>query len=175
MSRVFVTVGMAPQPFDRLILAVRGIVGKHDVFAQVGTSSIDPGCPHARYIAYWEVLDLIEAADVVVTHAGNTVRLVQRIGKVPIAIPRQASRDEMSNDHQTDYLRQEEVSGRVVALWNEADLRLAVERHPEVERSLLAERPPPNTPDPTRIRETMNALANRLVMNTNSRLIRFPT
>jgi SAM-dependent methyltransferase len=109
------------------------------VFIQTGTSSMVPPCEHAPFIGYEETVRRLAAADVVITHAGNTVRLVQRMGKVPIAIAREAARGEMRNDHQVEYLVAEEPRGRVVALSGELqDLAGLVADHPERERGLLA-------------------------------------
>ena len=85
MSSVFVTVGMGPWPFDRLVRAVAPVCTEHDVFVQTGTSSVAPPGPHQAFLSPAETLRRIRDADVVVTHGGNTVRLAQRAGKVPIA------------------------------------------------------------------------------------------
>jgi SAM-dependent methyltransferase len=136
---VFVTVGMGPWPFDRLIAACAALCADHNVFMQTGTSTVVPPCSFAPFIGYEETVRRLAAADVVITHAGNTVRLVQRMGKVPIAIAREASRGEMRNDHQVEYLLAELPRGRVVALAGDlSELSERVRVHPERERQLLA-------------------------------------
>ena len=135
---VFVTVGMGPWPFDRLLTALAEVCEQHDVFVQTGVSTFAPPCPHAAFLGFEETQRRIARADVVITHGGNTVRLVQRSGRIPIAVAREAARDEMRNDHQVAYLVSEVARGRVVAL--DGDLRGladAVSRHPERERTLL--------------------------------------
>jgi UDP-N-acetylglucosamine transferase subunit ALG13 len=117
--------------------------GRHRVFAQTGTSKVRLPCTQVPFIPYIELLERLRAADVVITHAGNTVRLVQRAGKVPIAIARTAAAREMPNDHQVAYLRHEERTGRVVAVWDTTDLGAAVDAHPAAELTLLAQRPLP--------------------------------
>lgn len=144
---VLVTVGMSRFPFDRLIEAVAPLTAEHDVFAQVGPARPPPGLPHARFLPFHELQARIGAADVLITHAGNTVRLAQRRGKIPIAVARRASLGEMANDHQVDYLRAEERTGGVVALWNLAELPDAVRAHPRIEPNLLAARPVPPPAD----------------------------
>lgn len=129
MPSLLVTVGMSPYPFDRLIAAIEGLERDYDVFAQIGTATVRPSCPHARFLAYPELRARLERADVVVTHAGNTVRLAQRAGKVPVVIAREARHGEMANDHQVHYLRGEQRRGRVIAVWDVADLPTAVRRH----------------------------------------------
>lgn len=106
---------------------------------QTGTSTVVPPCSSAPFIGYEETVRRLAEADVVITHAGNTVRLVERMGKVPIAIAREASRGEMRNDHQVEYLRAEEPRGRVIALWGDlSELGRAVAEHPRREQQLLA-------------------------------------
>lgn len=130
---------MGPWPFDRLIAACAALCADHDVYIQTGTSTVVPPCEHAPFIGYEETVRRLAAADVVITHAGNTVRLVQRMGKVPIAIAREAKRGEMRNDHQVEYLVAEEPRGLVVALWGAlSDLSERVLVHPEQAMQLLA-------------------------------------
>lgn len=138
---VLVTLGMSAWPFDRLLRGVAPLCPRHRVFAQTGASLFRLPCAQAPYVPYQELRERIRAADVVITHAGNTVRLVQRAGKVPIAVARMAADREMPNDHQVDYLRHEERTGRVVAVWDVAELEATVEAHRAAESALLAERP----------------------------------
>jgi SAM-dependent methyltransferase len=149
---------MGPWPFDRLVRAVAPLCAEHDVFVQTGTSSVVPPCPHRRFLGPAETLRRITAADVVVTHGGNTVRLVQRAGKVPIAVAREAARGEMRNDHQVTYLAGERAGGRVrVLAGDEPALAAAVADHPAVQRDLLAAAAPlPPPADPRRLAETLD-------------------
>jgi SAM-dependent methyltransferase/UDP-N-acetylglucosamine transferase subunit ALG13 len=159
VSSVFVTVGMGPWPFDRLVRAVAPLCAEHDVFVQTGTSSIVPPCPHRRFLGPAETLRRIRAADVVVTHGGNAVRLAQRAGKVPIAVAREAARGEMRNDHQVAYLAGERAGGPVrVLAGDEPPLAAAIADHPAVQRELLAAAAPlPPPADPHRLVETLDA------------------
>ena len=86
MARILVTVGMGPWPFDRLIRALGPLCAEHEVFAQTGTSAVTPPCLHQQFVPFSDLQERIVAAEVIITHAGNTVRLVQRAGKVPIAV-----------------------------------------------------------------------------------------
>jgi SAM-dependent methyltransferase len=159
VSSVFVTVGMGPWPFDRLIRAVAPLCAEHDVFVQTGTSSVVPPCPHQRYLGPAETAQRIRTADVVISHGGNTVRLAQRAGKVPIAVAREATRGEMRNDHQVAYLAGERVGGRVRVLAGDAlPLAAAVAGHAAVERRLLAAAPDLPVPaDPVELGERLDA------------------
>ncbi len=141
---VVVTVGMGRWPFDRLLRAVGALGDDYDLFVQRGTSDVPLACPAPRFVSPSELRDRMQAADVVVTHAGNTVRLVQRLGKVPICVAREQRRGEMANDHQVQFLRHEQRSGLAVGLWGELDdLAAAIAGHPAVEAALLATRPKP--------------------------------
>ena len=157
---VFVTVGMGPWPFDRLLGALPAVCAAHDVFVQSGTSTLIPPCPHAPFLGYEETQRRISEADVVITHAGNTVRLIQRAGKVPIAVAREAARGEMRNNHQVAYLRTEVAAGRVVALDGALDaLADAVAGHPERERAMRAGGAELSPVDGERVADLLDATA----------------
>ncbi len=127
---------------DRLVIAAAALAGDHDVFVQTGSSAVVPDCPHADFTGFDEVQRRISEADVVLTHAGNSVRLVQRAGKVPVVVAREPGRGELRNHHQQVYVRDLDVLGPAVVLSGElADLGAAVARHPEVEAGLLATAP----------------------------------
>ena len=158
MARIVVTVGMGRWPFDRLIAAAAELAREHEVFIQTGTSTVPtPGCVHRASVAPEELRERMLAADVVVTHAGNTVRWLQRRGRVPIAVARQADLGEMGNDHQVTYLRQEERRGRVLAVWDVHDLAGTVARHDELSAS-VADRPVPLVTHPEVLRRQLGAL-----------------
>jgi UDP-N-acetylglucosamine transferase subunit ALG13 len=162
MARILVTVGMGPWPFDRLIRALSPLCAEHEVFAQTGTSAVRPSCPHQQFVPFSDLQERIAEADVIITHAGNTVRLVQRAGKVPIAVARRASLGEMGNDHQVAYLRLEERTGRVVAVWEPDDLQPAVAAHAARQAQLLRERPLAPAVTPDQVIHTLDSLCARL-------------
>jgi UDP-N-acetylglucosamine transferase subunit ALG13 len=162
MARILVTVGMGPWPFDRLISAIAPLCTDHDVFAQTGTARVRPPCRHRPFVPFDDLQERIGAADVVITHAGNTVRLVQRAHKVPIAVARRAGLGEMGNDHQVHYLHMEEVNGPVMAVWDVARLAEAVTAHGAQQARLLRERPVPPAATPRQIIETLDSLCARL-------------
>ncbi|MEJ7583628.1 MAG: methyltransferase domain-containing protein [Acidimicrobiales bacterium] len=159
---MFVTVGMSRWPFDRLVAAADRLADHsgHDVFVQTGTAAVVPRCPHARFLAPEELGRRIAQADVVITHAGNSVRLVQRQGKVPLAVAREPGWGEMGNDHQVRFLASERGSGRVVVLEDLDRLPHAVAEHGALEGRLLAERPPPPPPpEPDELAHRLDTLA----------------
>ena len=162
---ILVTVGMSSWPFDRLLRAIVPLCHKHQVFAQFGMSKVMPPCAGAPYVPYDELMERVRAADVVITHAGNTVRVVQRYGKVPIAVARMAAAGEMANDHQVEYLR----DGRVVAIWDLERLPHAVEEHAGVEARMISERQLSRPADAAHVIAVLDDLWDRLDRNRRVR------
>ena len=168
--RVFDTVGMGPFPFDRLIGALDTIVDDHEVFAQIGESTIEPRCDWARFIEPNELEERLRVADVVITHGGNTVRHVQRLGKAPIVVPRLEAHGEMSNDHQQRFVDFEKDRTPMVVLAGDlSNIAEAVAEHPATEPSLITRSSVPQTTDgddfagllgPTLLDEETNPLAD---------------
>lgn len=157
---VFVTVGMGPWPFDRLVRAIEALTVDFDVFAQVGTTSVVPPCAHADFIDSEEFERRLVDADIVVTHAGNTLRQVQRLGKVPIAVARVAVLGEMANDHQVRFLDAERnVSPVIVAGGQPLDLVSAVGTHLRTADRLVEERVVPAATDASTVRRRLAPLA----------------
>ncbi len=154
---VFVTVGMSDFPFDRLIGALDAIVDDHDVFAQIGASTIVPRCAHARTIDPIELENRIAEADVVICHGGNTVRVAQRHGKAPIVVPRQERYGEMSNDHQVRFVEHERDRSPLIVLDDGDDLVAAVDQLLDIEDRLLTERPVPTRSHADEVRRRLKA------------------
>lgn len=160
MASVVVTVGMGRWPFDRLVRAADSLHPDHDVFIQTGTSSVPLKCENRPWVAPDELQRRMLGADVVVTHAGNTVRWLQRRGRVPVAVARRADLGEMGNDHQVHYLRAESRTGPVIPLWDVGELAEVVERHVDLAAS-VADRPVPDLADPDVLRNQLDELAVR--------------
>jgi UDP-N-acetylglucosamine transferase subunit ALG13 len=163
MARILVTVGMGPLPFDRLVAAVHPLCAYHDVFVQTGTSAVVPPCPHADYVPLDEMQRRIDDADVVVTHAGSTVRLVQRLDRVPVVVARRRRLGEAIDDEQERYLRAEEQDGRAYALWDTGALPAAVAQHPTVAARLLATRPLPSPVSDEHLINVLDEVTARLL------------
>ena len=79
---------------------------------------------------------------------------------------------EMRNDHQHEFLAHEERTGRIVAVWDTADLAGAVAVHRESERRLLAARPLPPPRDPEALAGELDRLCARLVRRPRSEAVR---
>lgn len=148
---VFVTVGMGRWPFDRLLRAIEPVSIRHRVFAQSGTSELRLSYPHSSFLEREEFERRCREADVLITHAGNTVRVAQRIGKAPIVVAREQRRGEMGNDHQVRFLDAENGLTPMVVLGGDLeDLLVHVEKHREIERALLRSRTVPTPASPIR-------------------------
>lgn len=143
MASVVVTTGMGRWPFDRLVEALEPVAAHHDVWAQIGPGTIRPSYQHVRHAPYGELMERIESADVVITHAGNTVRVVQRMGKVPIVVPREAARGEMGNDHQVRFVDHESEQTPMIILRGELDDLADVIDHYDEYAAAVADRPVP--------------------------------
>jgi exopolysaccharide biosynthesis glucuronosyltransferase PssE len=128
---IFVTVG-AQMHFDRLIRAIDDWAeerGRTDVFAQVGPSEY-----HARCIETVRSLDpaafraRAESATALVAHAGmGTIITALELGKPLLVFPRDFERRETRNDHQVATARHFAESGRVLAAFDEQELRLRLD------------------------------------------------
>ncbi|HEX4018062.1 MAG TPA: methyltransferase domain-containing protein [Frankiaceae bacterium] len=154
---IVVTVGMGRWPFDRLLEAVAPLCTEHNVFVQTGSSTMTLPCEQRAYVTPDELNRRLERADVVVTHAGNTVRLVQRMGKVPVAVARERARGEMADDHQVTFLRSEEISSRVRAVWDVGTLGSVVTQHAR-SRAVLPPGALAPAADPRGVGETLDRL-----------------
>ncbi|MCB0976969.1 MAG: methyltransferase domain-containing protein [Acidimicrobiales bacterium] len=156
--KVLATTGMGRWPFDRLVRALEPVARDHDLVAQIGNGHLRPSYPFVRHMRPSELRRHIAEADVVVTHAGNTVRLVQRMGKVPIVVAREAARGEMGNDHQVRFVETEsKLSPMVVLSGDLHGLPEAVERHPEISVDVAARPVPPVATD-TQVVEALEAV-----------------
>ena len=108
---IFVTVGTHEQQFNRLIreideLKEEGVITS-DVFIQVGFSDYQPRfCRWERFLSYDEMNNLMEKADIIITHGGPaTFMNVIANGKRPVVVPRRKKFGEHVNDHQLDFCK----------------------------------------------------------------------
>lgn len=108
---IFVTVGTHEQQFNRLIreideLKEEGVITS-DIFIQVGFSDYQPRfCRWERFLSYDEMNNLMEKADIIITHGGPaTFMNVIANGKKPVVVPRRKKFGEHVNDHQLDFCK----------------------------------------------------------------------
>jgi UDP-N-acetylglucosamine transferase subunit ALG13 len=130
---IFVTVGTHHQPLGRLIEAL-GDLPADQLMVQYGHSpSPAPGTVHEAvpFLAYDELVAHMDAADVVITHAGvGSVLTAMRMGHTPLVVARRKQFGEHVDDHQVELTRVLEQTGRVVAVWEMNRLAAAVESLP---------------------------------------------
>jgi UDP-N-acetylglucosamine transferase subunit ALG13 len=129
---IFVTVG-TQGAFDRLVRAVdewAGSQAKSDIFAQIGPSDYRPQhFEAARFLDSAEFRTRIAAAAIVVAHAGiGSIIAALEHGKPIIVMPRRADLREQRNDHQIATARRFAEQGRVIAAFDEAELRDKLDR-----------------------------------------------
>ncbi len=123
---IFVTVGTQGQ-FDRLIATVDGWAcanSKTDVFAQIGPS--DYRSEHIRterFIDVTEFRERVEAASLVISHAGmGSIITALELGKRIIVMPRRASLGEHRNDHQLATAKRFAEQGAIMVAFTEQEL-----------------------------------------------------
>jgi UDP-N-acetylglucosamine transferase subunit ALG13 len=138
---IFATVGTQGK-FDRLIRAVDAWAGAHertDVFAQTGPT--DYHSEHIRterFIDATEFRKRVEAASVVISHAGmGSIITALELGKRIIVMPRRASLGEHRNDHQFSTAKRFAEQGRIMVAFTEQEL---VEKLDQIRHSDEAER-----------------------------------
>lgn len=128
---IFVTVGTHHQPFPRLIDALAGLPGG-DVVVQHGHSRSPPGVREAvAFLPFPELMDRLNAADVVVTHAGvGSILLARRSGHTPVVVPRRRRFGEHVDDHQVELAQALAKEGKVLAVTDTAQLAATVRASP---------------------------------------------
>jgi hypothetical protein len=119
----------------------------------------------APYVPLGEFRCRLTEADIVITHVGATVRLVQRLGRLPLVVPRLRRHGEAPDDSQTAFLRAEEAYFRVHPVWDLDQLTDEVAFHPRRPPEPL----PPPTP-PADLIATMSELCERLLDRGPARL-----
>ena len=145
---IFVTLGTHHDPFNRLIDGLAALPGD-ELVVQHGHSPAPPGVLEAmEFLPFAEMLDRIRAADVVVTHAGvGSILLSLRNGRTPLVVPRRRVHGEHVDDHQVELTSALADAGKVIPVWNVADLP-----------RLVADAPPPAAPQPPREGELHRAV-----------------
>lgn len=99
---IFALVGTHEQQFDRLVRALDDLDTDEARIVQYGYSTYRPAnCAAHKFLPFDDVRRYMEAADVVITHAGTgSVMFALSLGKRPIVAPRYAKFGEHVDDHQ---------------------------------------------------------------------------
>lgn len=123
---IFATVGTQGQ-FDRLIRTIdewAGVNGRTDIFAQTGPSDYRPRYIRTeRFIDATEFRERVEAASLVISHAGmGSIITALELGKRIIVMPRRASFGEHRNDHQLATAKRFADQGAIMVVFSEQEL-----------------------------------------------------
>lgn len=139
---IFVTVGTHEQPFDRLVEAIDNLKGQgliaQDVFIQSGYSMYKPRfCSFSDFIGFNEMIERINAADIVITHGGTgSIMLVLYNGKIPVVMPRQKKYNEHIDDHQVRFCEKMESKGKTLAVYETETLLAAIDNYESLVKEL---------------------------------------
>ena len=161
---IFVTVGNARQPFDRLISAVERAVDAGVITGEVVVQHGHSRAPRVgtvrRTFDRGEFEGCLRRARIIICHAGvGSVLDSLRHGKRPIVMARRKPLDEMVNNHQVDLATKLGMLGLVFVVENAEEIAACLRRPPG---DFTVDPPAPN-PEPLRVvREFLGAVeANR--------------
>lgn len=126
----FVSVGNATQPFTRLLEAVCEVAPRlpQPVFVQFGAaqSFACPGCAGVAFLEMEAFAQHVSEAELLILHAGaGSVIHAVRAGKIPVVMPRHASLGEHVDNHQLEFARELEKTGKVFVAHDAATLMQA--------------------------------------------------
>lgn len=169
--RIFITVGNAFNPFDRVLAWADEAIASLDVpvegICQYGHSTIRPrklNCQQS--LSRTEFDSEIARADVVICHAGvGTLWSALREGHRPLVVPRLGSLGEHVNDHQleiVDALRKEE---RIEVIRDASHMASELQRYARQQ----VRRGNPHTDDPLRFTKVAAAIGQGSIRETTSR------
>lgn len=127
---IFVTCGSSPAGFERLMRALE-VLPPSELTVQHGPVAA-PRCATAYdFLPFDRVVELMQEADVVVSHAGvGSILCALQAGHVPIVFPRLKRHGETVDDHQVELARALAQRGTVLVATTPHELRLAVASAP---------------------------------------------
>ncbi len=128
---IFATVGSTQIPFERFMRALEALPGDQ-LLVQHGPVPPPPGAARANaFMQFPEMIESMEAADVVVCHAGaGSILCALRAGHTPVVVPRLKRYEETVDDHQVEFSRALAAEGKVISVEDLDLLREAVETAP---------------------------------------------
>jgi UDP-N-acetylglucosamine transferase subunit ALG13 len=114
---IFATVGSTQFRFDRLVQALEQLPVEQ-LFVQHGP--VPPPAAAGRatdFMQFPEVVESMERADAVVSHAGaGSILCALRVGHVPVVVPRLQRFGETVDDHQVELARALAQDGKVICV-----------------------------------------------------------
>ena len=131
---VFVTVGNATQGFQRLLKAVddaagQGLFRDESIFMQTGNNPNFRAshCEQQPFLPMSQFEAMLSDSSLVICHGGaGTLINVLRAGRIPLVMPRRRQYSEHVDDHQVELVQALAVDGRVVPVFEAADLKDAI-------------------------------------------------
>jgi len=140
---IFVTVGStqggAQMGFPRLINALAALPGDQ-LSVQYGATAPPAHAAEAiAFLSFEQVVERMEAADVVVCHAGvGSIMCALRAGHTPVVVPRSRRLSETVDAHQIELARTLADERKVIAVFDESTLASAVASVPPRGASVAA-------------------------------------
>lgn len=122
---IFVTVGMHPVGFERLVRKMDEIAGNldEDVVMQIGGTRYAPVAARSfQYCTQEEINDFCAKSRLVVTHGAMTIVDALNRGACVVAVPRLKKYGEAIDDHQLYLVRELEKAGKIKAAYDVEDL-----------------------------------------------------
>jgi beta-1,4-N-acetylglucosaminyltransferase len=128
---IFATVGSTQIPFERFVRALGSLPGER-LLVQHGPVDPPPGAARTNaFMQFPEMIESMEAADVVVCHAGaGSILCALRAGHTPVVVPRLKRYQETVDDHQVEFSRALAAEGKVIAVEDLDALGVAVASAP---------------------------------------------
>lgn len=135
---IFATCGSSEIHFDRMMKAL-GVLPAPELHVQHGPAN-PPACALAHpYLPFGTLVEQIEAADVVVSHAGvGTILCAIRAGHTPIIFPRLRRYGEAVDDHQAELAEALATRGTAMIARDAAELAAAVRSAPPRRGAMLS-------------------------------------
>jgi UDP-N-acetylglucosamine transferase subunit ALG13 len=102
-----------------------------DLYVQHGPATPPPCARADVYLPFGGIVERIEQADIVVTHAGvGSIMCAMRAGHVPVVFPRLKRYAETVDDHQAELAEALAQRGTVIVAWTGEELLSAVASAP---------------------------------------------
>lgn len=140
---IFVTVGTHEQGMDRLLIELDRLIENNlinqEVIAQIGYSKYRPkNYQYSELISYEEMDELVEKADIVITHGGpGSIFHTIHYKKVPIVVPRNPIYNEHVDDHQILFANRLENEKKIISVYEISSLRDIINHYSEFEKKCV--------------------------------------
>jgi UDP-N-acetylglucosamine--N-acetylmuramyl-(pentapeptide) pyrophosphoryl-undecaprenol N-acetylglucosamine transferase len=128
---IFATCGSSHLPFERLMRAL-STLPPDELVVQHGPAQPPPAARAVGFLAFDEIVALIDQADAVISHAGvGSIVCAIRAGHTPVVFPRRKRYAETVDDHQAELAVALEQRNAVRIAWAPEDLPGAIRSLPQ--------------------------------------------